>query len=123
VREAESDDVRHAVIGKHVVVSDLAITEVTSAIHRLGREGTLTHADVLAALAAIDRGIEAAEHFAINGMTQHLARHLFALDVPLVRTLDALHIAAAIQTNCHVLVSYDQRLKVVALAAGLGAIP
>jgi predicted nucleic acid-binding protein len=115
--------VRHAVIEKHVVVSDLAITEVTSAIHRLGREGVLTHADVLAVLAAIDRGIEAAEHFAINGLTQRLARQLFALDVPLVRTLDALHVAAAIQTNCHVLLSYDQRLKDAALAAGLGAIP
>jgi predicted nucleic acid-binding protein len=107
VREAESDDVRRAVIGKHVVVSDLAITEVTSAINRLGREGALTHADVVTVLAAVDRGIEAAEHFAINGLTQHLARQLFALDVPLVRTLDALHLAAAIQTNCDVLLTYD----------------
>lgn len=120
VREAESDDLRRALIGQHVVVSDLAITEVTSAMHRLGREGVLTHADVVGVLAAVHRGIEAAEPFAINQLTQHLARQMFALDVPL-RTLDALHLAAAIQSNCRMLVTYDRRLVEAALAVGLSA--
>jgi predicted nucleic acid-binding protein len=66
VREAESDDLRRAEIGQHVVVSDLAITEVTSAMHRLGCEGVLTHAEVVGVLAAVHRGVEAAESFAIN---------------------------------------------------------
>jgi predicted nucleic acid-binding protein len=120
VREAESDDLRRAVIGQHVVVSDLALTEVTSALHRLSREGALTHDEVVGVLAAVHHGIEAAESFAINQLTQHLARQMFAVDVPL-RTLDALHLAAAIQTNCRMLVTYDRRLLEAALAVGLAA--
>jgi predicted nucleic acid-binding protein len=65
-------------------------------------------------------GIEAAESFAIHQATQHLARHLFALDVPL-RTLDALHVAAAIQSDRRMLVTYDRRLLEAALAVGLAA--
>jgi predicted nucleic acid-binding protein len=45
---------------------------------------------------------------------------MFALNVPL-RTLDALHLAAAIQSNCRMLVTYDQRLFEAALAVGLAA--
>lgn len=120
MREAESDDLRRAVIGQHVVVSDLALTEVTSAMHRLGREGVLTHEEVVGVLAAVHRGVDAAESFAINQLTQHLARQMFALNVPL-RTLDALHLAAAIQSNCRMLVRYDQRLFEAALAVGLAA--
>jgi predicted nucleic acid-binding protein len=120
VREAESDDLRRAVTGQHVVVSDLAITEVTSALHRLGREGVLTHADVVVVLAAMQRGINAAEMFTITPVTQYLARQMFALDVPL-RTLDALHLAAAVQSNCQMLVTFDYRLRDAALAIGLSA--
>jgi len=54
--------------------SDLALTEVTSAMNRLGREGVLTHEEVVGVLAAVHRGVDAAESFAINQLTQHLAR-------------------------------------------------
>ncbi len=80
----------------------------------------LTHAEVVGVRAAVHRGLAAAESFAINQLTQYLARQMFALDVPR-RPLDALHLASAIQSNCRMLVTYDRRLFEAALAVGLAA--
>lgn len=123
--EAASNAVNRIVAGrKDVMISELCLTEVVSALARRAREGVLAAADVAriyaAMLAAID-GVVRRVH-----LTQEIHRAaermlLMTRDVPL-RTLDALHLAAAVETGARSIVTFDRRIIGAAPLAGIVAI-
>jgi predicted nucleic acid-binding protein len=125
VPEPESEVLNQALVGaKDVIVSDLALTEMASALGRRTREGRLTATDSrrlhreAAKLATSCRPAE---------LTPSIHRHaerllLLSQKVPL-RALDALHVATALDAEAATLVTYDPRLRDAAAAQGLFAAP
>jgi predicted nucleic acid-binding protein len=125
VPEAESDALNEALIdAEDVILSDLALTEMASALGRRTREGSLTplvaHRLYREAekLAASCRRVE---------LTPPIHRHaerllLLSLDNPL-RALDALHVATALDAEAATLVTYDPRLREAARSQGLFVAP
>lgn len=125
VPEAESDALNDALVGaEDVILSDLALTEMASALGRRTREGSLT-------LLESRRLYREAEKLAAScrrvELTPPIHRHaerllLLSLDNPL-RALDALHVATALDAEAATLVTYDPRLRDAALSQGLFVAP
>ncbi len=91
-----------------LVSSDLLETE----LRRLAVREGLDHADVTrlldgVTLAALDRAVYRSAGF---------------LPMPYLRTLDALHLEAALRLDAHAVLTYDQRLGQAARDAGLEVI-
>jgi predicted nucleic acid-binding protein len=113
--EPESDALRAFLTGAELVSCELVLTEVPRAIRRLAtgddrlplddllsRAGTIIEA---LGLVPLDRGLLAAAG---------------AIDEPVLRTLDAIHLVAAINVTPHDgFVSYDDRQAAAARLAGL----
>jgi predicted nucleic acid-binding protein len=125
VPEAESDSLNLALAGaEDVVVSDLALTETASALGRRTREGRLSPARSRRLyreahkLASLCRGSE------ITPPVHRRAERLLLTSsgVPL-RTLDALHVALALEARAATLVTYDPRLRAAAASQGLFVSP
>ena len=127
LREPGSDEFNRAVEGRDdLLVSDLAVTEVVSALARRVRQRAVT-SDVArrvqrAIVGRIDDGpyqrVELtrdvhrrAEHFLLS-LTQ----------IPL-RAVDALHLALATSARAASMASFDVRLGAAARAIGLAAYP
>lgn len=125
VPEAESETLNQALIGApDVILSDLTLTEMASALGRRTREGRLQ-------LVESRRLYREAENLAGScgrvELTPPIHRRaerllLSSLDLPL-RTLDALHVAAALEAEAATLVSYDPRLRRAAASQGLFVAP
>lgn len=101
-----------------VIVSDFAAAEFASAVARRVRMGERTTADALAAFAEFDSwaaGTRRTEIFAAD--VAMAATILRALDLPL-RTMDAIHIAAARRLEA-TLVTFDRRMAESAAALGI----
>lgn len=125
VPEAESEALNAALLrSEDVVIADLALTEMASALGRRTREGHLTpeQSRVLygevETLAASCRRVE---------LTPPIHRHaerllLSSLDVPL-RSLDALHVATALAAHAATVVTFDPRLRAIAASQGLFVAP
>ncbi len=116
VEEPGSDEIERALVGRRdVVVSDLAVTEVVSALARRLRERDLSSKDAKRVhrqiLADVARG-----EFRQVGLSPDVHRAAERLlvqlggDVPL-RTLDALHLALAVGASARAFVTYDRRLR------------
>jgi predicted nucleic acid-binding protein len=120
VPEVESDALNASLLGAtDIVVSDLAVTESASALGRRVREGQVTRR----AARDLHRRIIAFADRAIGVETvpavHHEARRLLlASDQPL-RTLDALHLALALDAQATSIVTYDPRLRDASLTQGL----
>jgi uncharacterized protein len=126
VPEIHSDEVDAYLRGKvGLLISELAVTEVLSAIGRRKREGDLSSAmanrirDAL--LADAESGAFARLHLepAVHRVAERLL--LATTSVPL-RTLDALHLALAFSGGATHLLTFDTSLREAALQAGLNAI-
>lgn len=125
VPEPDSEALNQALVGaENVMLSDLALTEMASALGRRTREGHLT-------LAASRRLYREAEKLAASCQRVELtppihrrAERLLVslLKVPL-RALDALHIAAALDAEAATLVTSDPRLRDAAASQGLFVAP
>ena len=125
VPEPESDALNQSLAGMmDVVVSDLALTEMASALGRRTREGLLTasqsrqlqrQAQILAV------GCGRAE--LIPAVHRRAERLLLTSRHVALRSLDALHIALALHAEAATLVTYDPRLRNGAASQGLFVAP
>ncbi len=105
-----------------LTVSELAVTEVTSALVRRRREGLLD-ADLVARLhRAILAKIESGE-FLSRSLTAEVHREaerlLLLLSSPPLRAADALHLALALAAGARTILTFDRRLTEAARQLGL----
>ena len=124
--EPDSDSLDTFLRGRRdLLMSELAITEVLSAVARRRREGTLTAAQSFeirdAVLADADSG--SFHRLDLSPLVHRQAERLLlnVQSVPL-RTLDALHVALALHGSATYIVTFDSRMRAVALHAGLKAV-
>ncbi len=124
--EPEGTDVRERLGQAEIVLaSDLTLVECERVLIRAGAIGRIGEAD-----AADRRGrlIQAAEHWAVLRLGEEVvsrARRPFPTEP--IRTLDALHLAAALQARSLVpgtlLLSLDDRIRAAARELGFEVVP
>jgi hypothetical protein len=126
VPEAESGMLDAFLRGRRgLIISELAITEVLSAVARRKREGELRakHANEIrdAVLADADSG--AFRRLDLDPEVHRVAeRLLLATESLPLRTLDALHIALAFSGAASHVLTFDRRMREAAAQAGLNVI-
>lgn len=121
VPEPESDALNAALLGaEDVVISDLALTEMASALGRRIREQRFAVADARRIQREAEKLARACRLAEITPPVHRRAERLLLSlrDVPL-RALDALHLATALTADAATLVTYDPRLRAAAIAQGL----
>jgi predicted nucleic acid-binding protein len=121
VPEPESDALNAALVGaEDVIISDLALTEIASALGRRIRERRLALTDARRIHGEAEKLARACHRAELTPPIHRRAERLLlsSRDVPL-RTLDALHVATALATDTATLVTYDPRLRAAAVAQGL----
>lgn len=120
--EAASEDVERIIMAaERVAVSDLTVAEAKNAIIRKGRRRQSLPDDVIVALRLIDEHV-AARRFVLVEM-----RRDFLIQVPALsqqapvhlRTMDAVHLAAALAIEASAMATYDHDLATAARAHGL----
>ena len=124
VPEEESDALNRALSGlTDVIVSDLALTEMASAISRRTREERLTRAEARRLYREASK-LQAASHRAelTPPIHRRAERLMLSLTMPL-RTLDALHLATALDAEAATVVTFDPRLRDAAVSQGLFVAP
>jgi predicted nucleic acid-binding protein len=126
VAEDGSDELNGALMGaEHVVLSDLALTEMASALGRRRREGILTVVEARRLQREADRLAQSCERVELTPpVHRHAERLLLTASLPEpFRTLDALHVALALHAQAATLVTFDLRLRRVAESQGLFVVP
>jgi predicted nucleic acid-binding protein len=128
VAEVESDDLEAALLGRRdLVVSDLGVTELTSAIARRAREGDLPSPDARRLYRRVRDDLAAGE-FRLAELTGSVHREaerlLLALGrrVPL-RAGEALHLALAASVDARALITFDRRMTAAAQTLGTLELP
>ena len=125
VDEPESDalNAELSVVGE-VVLSDLAMTELASALARRSRETLLTSAEAKRLYGHAERVVSSCRLVESTPPVQRRAARLLltSRQVPL-RTLDAIHLALAIEADVATLVTFDPRLREAAATQGLFTAP
>jgi uncharacterized protein len=114
-QEAETSALRTFLRGADVVSSELALTEVPRAVHRAASDDPRLPLDPL--MAQADAVLQA---LALIPVERPLLLAAGALAEPLLRALDAIHIASAITVlPVDAFVTYDERQAAAARLAGL----
>ena len=124
VAEPESDDLNRALAGlTDVIVSDLALTEMASALGRRVREQRLSR-DSARRLYREASKLQAFAHHAelTPPIHRRAERLMLSLSTPL-RALDALHLATALDAEAATIVTFDPRLREAAGLQGLFVAP
>ena len=113
VPEPESDDLNQALAGlTDVIVSDLALTEMASALGRRTREQRLTRAEAHRLYREASKVLAASHRAELTPpMHRRAERLMLSLAVPL-RALDALHLAPALDAEAATIVTFDPHLRV-----------
>ena len=125
--EPGSDELNRVVEGRDdLLVSDLAVTEVVSALSRRLRQGALTREVARrvqhAIVGGLDRG--AYRRVELTRDAHRQAEHfLLSLTPTPLRAADALHLALATGARAMSLASFDARLRAAAGAVGLATYP
>lgn len=111
VDEVETPLLRQAIAGQFLATSQLSVTEVGRAVAR--REPSATELMGLA-LSRLD----------LIPITRDILRRAFEIRPPLVRTLDAIHLATALALGgeCQGIITYDIRMQYAAREAGLSVL-
>jgi len=128
VAEPGSDALESALLGRRdLLVSDLAATELTSAVSRRLREGDLSAADARRAYARLGRDLSRGEYQRLE-LTGAVHRDAERLLLSLGRTvalraLDALHLALAAQAGAGAFVTFDRRQLAAVRALGTFELP
>ena len=108
------------------IVSDLALTELTSALGRRVREGDLMRNVALRMQRAIVTSIDDAPYHRAE-LTRDVYRRaenlLLTLTVTPLRASDALHLALAMSARAASIAAFDVRLAAAARAVGLDVYP
>ena len=114
--EPETSALRRFLADAGIVSCSLLLTEVPRAIRRAANHDPMLPVESLLALAA-----EVLETFALVPLDDELLVAAGALSEPVLRTLDAIHVAAAASLGSAIdaFVSYDERQAAVARLAGL----
>ena len=125
--EPGSDEFNRAVEGRDdLLASDLAVTEIVSAVARRVRDGGLTHVDAArihrAIVTALDDGLY--RHLELTRPVHRQAERLLLSGggVPL-RAADALHLALAVSAGAASMATFDARLGGAARLLGLAIYP
>jgi len=123
VDEVDSDVLDAALRGRRDLwISELAITEVLSAVARRRREGEISAGEATeirdALLADANDGIYGRLDLGRN-VHRDAERLLLTVESVPLRTLDALHISLASEGGCTHLVTFDRRMGEAAAHAGL----
>ena len=125
--EPDSDALDAAIQGRSdLMVSDLAITEIVSAISRRRREGVLDGISCARLHRKILADIEGGLYFKndlMPEMHREAERLLLAIDDIALRAADALHLALASLAGAAAIVTYDQELAAAATRIGLNSLP
>ena len=127
IPEPESDRLNHALRGRtDLHVSDLAVTEIVSALARRRREGSLPAAVVPrlhgALLAHLESGVFHRVEL-IAEVHREAERILLSLETVALRAADALHLALAVAAGARSIVTYDRRLAEAARRMGFESWP
>jgi predicted nucleic acid-binding protein len=124
VPERESDDLNQALAGlTDVIVSDLALTELASALGRRTRERRLTRAEAQRLYREAAKLHASSHHAELTPPVHRRAERLMlSFTIPL-RALDALHLATAVEEEAATVVTFDPRLRDAAATQGLFVAP
>ena len=124
VPEEESDALNQSLAGlTEVIVSDLALTEVASALGRRTREQRVTRAEAQRLYREASKLHASSRRAEITPPVQRRAERLMlSLTIPL-RALDALHLATALDAEAATVVTFDPRLRAAAISQGLFVAP
>jgi uncharacterized protein len=124
--EDESDRLDALLRGRRgLMISELAITEVLSAVARRKREDLIQAEQALQIRDALltDAGSGAFDLLDLDPTVHREAeRLLLSTDSLPLRTLDALHVALALSGSASHMVTFDARMRAVALQVGLTVI-
>lgn len=125
VPEPESETLNQALVGaEDVILSDLALTEMASALGRRTREGLLTQAEARRLHHEAEKLGASCRRAELTPPVHRRADRLLLTSRKLpLRTLDALHVAMALETAAATLVTYDPRLREAAASQGLFVAP
>lgn len=113
--EAESDQLNRALLGRRdLFVSDLALTEIASALARRRREGLLGAETVGLIHASILEHVESGVYRRaelVPPVHREAERILLSLETLFLRAADALHAALAAAAGAKTVVTFDRRLS------------
>ena len=124
VPEEESDALNQSLAGlTEVIVSDLALTEVASALGRRTREQRVTRAEAQRLYREASKLHASSRRAELTPPVHRRAERLMlSLTIPL-RALDALHLATALDAEAATVVTFDPRLRAAAISQGLFVAP
>jgi uncharacterized protein len=125
VPEPGSDALNDALAGAlDVLLSDLTLTELASALGRRARERALSTAQARGIHREAERLSESCRKVELTPAVHRRAERLLLSSgsMPL-RSLDALHLALAIDAHAATLVTYDTHLRAAANSHGLAVAP
>jgi uncharacterized protein len=121
--EDESDRLDDLLRGRRgLMISELAITEVLSAVARRKREGLIDAEQAFQIRDALlaDAGSGVFDLLDLDPAVHREAeRLLLSADSLPLRTLDALHVALALSGSTSHIITFDARMRAVALQVGL----
>ncbi len=125
VPEPESDSLNQALQGAvGVILSDLALTEMASALGRRSREGLLTRLEARRLYREAEGLAASCRRAELTPPVHRRAEQLVVTSNEVaLRTLDALHVALALDAGATTLVSYDPRQRAAASAQSLFVAP
>jgi uncharacterized protein len=115
VQETDSDELDSALVGRRdLLVSELALTELTSAIARRARDGMLEAAAARRIYQQLLRDVRAGQYrlLDLTSATHREAERLLLTlgrQVP-IRAGDSLHLATAALADARTLVTYDRQM-------------
>jgi len=113
-QEAESDALRAYLRDADLASSELALTEIPRAIHRVASRDQNRLARLL------ERAEEVIGKLALRPLDSHLLAAAGAFAEPALRALDAIHVATAIDLHpIESFVTYDERQAAAARLAGM----
>jgi uncharacterized protein len=124
VPEEESDTLNQALAGlTDVIVSDLALTEMASALGRRTREQRLTREEARHLYREASKLHASSQHAELTPPIHRRAERLMlSLTIPL-RALDALHLATALDAEAATVVTFDPQLRAAAASQALFVAP
>ena len=124
VPEDESDALNRALVGlTDVIVSDLAMTELASALGRRTREQRVTRKEAQRLYREASKLHALSRHAELTPpVHRHAERLMLSLTTPL-RALDALHLATALAAEAATIVTFDAHLRDAATSHGLFVAP
>ena len=108
-----------------LLVSDLAVTEIASALSRRVRQGAVTAEQALRVQREVIESLTGPpyQHVELSRDVHRRAEHLLLTLTKPLRASDALHLALALSARAASMAAFDARLAVAARAVGLAVYP